>query len=246
MRGEIVGINTMIIAGGSGIGFAIPIDQAKEIIAQLKSSGAVTRGWLGVTIQDLKGDLAEYYGVKDKSGVMVASVVPGDPADRAGIQPKDIITEVDGKKIATSRDLTNLAAKLGVGDTARVTILRDGRTKTLNVKVGKRPLTMAAVSENQQKEKDGEYGFEVTELTPEIAQRYDIRETAGVIVVNVDPNSKAKAAGIQQGDLIIEVNRKNVASVKDFKNLIDQHKEGDGIKLLVKRMNAGLMVIHLA
>jgi serine protease Do len=105
---------------------------------------------------------------------------------------------------------------------------------------------MAALSENNQKEKEGEYGFEVTELTPEIAQRYNIKETAGVIVVNVDPNSKAQAAGIQQGDLIIEVNRQNVASVQDFKNLIDQHKKGNGVNLLVKRMNAGLMVIHLA
>ncbi len=246
MQGEVVGINTMIIAGGNGIGFAIPIDQAKDIIAQLKTGGEVTRGWLGVTIQDLKGDMAEYYGLKGKSGVLVASVVPGDPADRAGIQPKDIITEVDGKKVTTSRDLTELAAKLGVGDTARVTVLRDGRPKTLNVKVGKRPLTMAALSENQQGEKEGEYGFEVTELTPEVAQRYNIKETAGVIVVNVDPNGKAQAAGIQQGDLIIEVNRKNVASVQDFKNLIDQHKKESGINLLVKRMNGGLMVIHLA
>jgi serine protease Do len=246
MQGEVVGINTMIIAGGNGIGFAIPIDQAKDIIAQLKTGGEVTRGWLGVTIQDLKGNLSEYYGLKDKSGVLVASVVPGDPADRAGIQPKDIITEVDGKKVTTSRDLTNLAAGLSVGDTARVTVLRDGRPKILNVKVGKRPLTMAALSENQQKEKEGEYGFQVTELTPQVAQRYNIKETAGVIVVNVDPDSKAQAAGIQQGDLIIEVNRKDVASVQDFKKLIDQHKKGKGINLLVKRMNAGLMVIHLA
>ena len=246
MRGEIVGINTMIIAGGSGIGFAIPIDLAKDVVAQLKTSGEVTRGWLGVTIQDLKGELAEYYGVKDKSGVLVASVVPGDPADQAGIQPKDIITEVDGKKVTTSRDLTNLAAKLGVGDTSKVTIWRDGHQKTLDVKVGKRPLAMAAASDHPQKEKEGEYGFEVTELTPQIAQRYKIEETTGVIVVGVEPNSKAQEAGIQQGDLIIEVNRENVASMKDFKNLIDQHKKGDGVDLLVKRMNSGLMVIRLA
>jgi serine protease Do len=195
MRGEIVGINTMIIAGGTGIGFAIPIDLARDIVVQLKTSGEVTRGWLGVTIQDLKGDLAAYYGLKDKSGVLVASVVPGDPADQAGIQPKDIITEVDGKKVTTSRDLTNLAAKLGVGDTSKVTIWRDGRQKTLEVKVGKRPLTMAAASDHQQQEKESEYGFEVTELTPEIAQRYNIEATAGVIVINVAPNGKAKAAG---------------------------------------------------
>ena len=246
MQGKVVGINTMIIAGGQGIGFAIPIDQAKGIIAQLRSDGEVTRGWLGVTIQDLKGDLAEYYGVEGQSGVMVADVVPGDPADKAGIRPKDIITKVDGKKITTSRDLTNLAAMLDVGDTANVTILRDGKQKTLQVKIGKRPLTMAAASQNQRRQQEGEYGFEVTALTPEIARRFNIKETSGVIVVGVVPNSKADAAGVKKGDLIIEVNRANVESVKDFKSLIDQHKNGDGINLLVKRMNAGLLVIRLA
>ena len=246
MRGEIVGINTMIIAGGSGIGFAIPIDLAKDIVSQLKSNGEVTRGWLGVTIQDLKGDLASYYGLKEKSGVLVASVVPGDPADQAGIQPKDIITKVNGKKVTTSRDLTNLAAKLGVGDTAEITLRRNGKIKTFDVKVGRRPLTLAAASEDQRPESKGEYGFEVTELTPEIAKRFNIEETKGVIVVNVAPNGKAMAAGIQQGDLIIEINRENVASVKDFKELIDRHKKDGGINLLVKRMNAGLMVIQLA
>ncbi|MBW2429094.1 MAG: DegQ family serine endoprotease [Deltaproteobacteria bacterium] len=246
MQGEVVGINTMIIAGGQGIGFAIPIDQAKGIIAQLRSDGEVTRGWIGVTIQDLKGDLAEYYGVEGQSGVMVADVVPGDPADKAGIRPKDIITKVDGKKITTSRDLTNLAAMLDVGDTANVTILRDGKQKTLQVKIGKRPLTIAAASQNQRRQQEGEYGFEVTELTPEIARRFNIKETSGVIVVGVVPNSKADAAGVKKGDLIIEVNRANVESVKDFKSLIDQHRNGDGINLLVKRMNAGLLVIRLA
>jgi len=246
MQAEVIGINTMIIAGGQGIGFAIPVDQVKGIIAQLKSDGEVTRGWLGVTIQDLKGDLAEYYGVEGKSGVMVADVVPGDPADKAGVKPKDIITKVNGKKIITSRDLTNLAAKLGVGDTASLTILRDGKQKTLEVKIGKRPLTMAAASQNQRKQKEGEYGIEVTELTPEIVRRFNIKETSGVIVVGVEPNSKADAAGVKKGDLIIEVNRVNVASVKDFKNLIDQHKKDDGINLLVKRMNSGLLVIRLA
>jgi serine protease Do len=246
MQAEVVGINTMIIAGGQGIGFAIPVDQVKGIVSQLKSNGEVTRGWLGVTIQDLKGDLAEYYGIDGKSGVMVADVVAGDPADKAGIKPKDVITKVNGQKIATSRDLTNLAANLVVGDTADVTILRDGKQKTLQVKVGKRPLTMAAASQNQPERKDGEYGFEVTELTPEIARRFNIKENAGVIVVAVAPNSKADAAGVKRGDLIIEVNRENVDSMKAFKNLLDQYKNGDGISLLVQRRNAGLMVIRLA
>jgi len=246
MQGKVVGINTMIIAGGQGIGFAIPVDQAKTIVSQLKSAGQVTRGWLGVTIQDLKGDLAEYYGVDGTSGVMVVDVVPGDPADKGGVKPQDIIMTVNGQKIASSRDLTNLAAGLAVGDTAEVTILRDGTPKTLAIKIGKRPLTMAAASPNQPRQKDSQYGFEVTEVTPEIARRFNIKEPAGVIVVGVAPNSKADAAGVKQGDLIIEVNRKNVDSVKDFKNLISQYQDGDGISLLVERMNAGLMVIRLA
>jgi serine protease Do len=105
---------------------------------------------------------------------------------------------------------------------------------------------MAAASDQSQPETKGEYGFEVAELTPEIAQRFKIEETAGVVVINVDPNGKAKEAGIQQGDLIIEVNRVDVDSVDDFKNLIDKHKKDDGVDLLVKRMNAGLVVIRLA
>ncbi len=246
MQGEVVGINTLIIARGQGIGFAIPIDLAKGIVTQLKTKGEVTRGWLGVTIQDLKGELAEYYGVKGKSGVLVADVVPGDPADKAGIQPKDIIIEVNGQTVNTSRDLTNLAANLGVGDKAQVTILRNGKSKTLEVQIGKRPLTMASVSKSRQKEKESDYGFELTDLTPEMARRFNLEQSSGVIVVGVAPNSKADAAGIQQGDLIIEIDHRAVASVKDFKNLIDQYKKADGINLLVKRMNAGLVVIHLA
>jgi S1-C subfamily serine protease len=105
---------------------------------------------------------------------------------------------------------------------------------------------MAAASQNQPERKDGEYGFEVTELTPEIARRFNIKENAGVIVVAVAPNSKADAAGVKRGDLIIEVNRENVDSMKAFKNLLDQYKNGDGISLLVQRRNAGLMVIRLA
>jgi serine protease Do len=246
MKGEVIGINTMIIAAGQGIGFAIPVDQAKGIIVQLKTDGKVTRGWLGVTIQDLKENLAEYYGVADKSGVLVADVFPGDPADKAGIKPKDIITAVNGQRISSSRDLTNLAAKLGVGDTADVTVLRDGKQKVLKVKIGKRPLTVASARPEQGHQKKGEFGFEVTELTPEIAQRYNIEENSGVIVVGVIPNSKADAAGIQRGDLIIEINRTSVDTMADFTNLINRHKNGDGISLLIKRMNAGLLVVRLA
>jgi len=245
MQGEVVGINTMIIAQGQGIGFAIPIDLAKNIIDQLETNGEVTRGWLGVTVQDLKGELARYYGVKDKSGVLVAGVVPGDPADQAGIQPNDIITNVNGNAVNSSRDLTNLAANLGVGDRASVTIIRKGESQVLEVQIGKRPVTMAAVSENRYREKDRQYGFKVTDVTPEMAQRYNLAETSGVIVVGVAPNSQADEAGIRQGDLIIEINHQQVASVRDFENLMDQGRKADGINLLVKHLNGGLAVINL-
>ena len=120
LNGEVVGINTAIIAHGQGIGFAIPIDMATKIVAQLKENGEVTRGWLGVSIQDLKGELAEYYGVKGTEGVLVTDVVPGNPAEKAGIKAKDIITAVNGEKVKSSRELTAKAATLPVGETTKI------------------------------------------------------------------------------------------------------------------------------
>jgi serine protease Do len=143
LNGEVVGINTAIIAHGQGIGFAIPIDMAAQIVGQLKENGEVTRGWLGVNIQDLKGDLAEYYGSKHSEGVLVTDVVPGNPADKAGIKAKDIITAVNGEKVQNSRELTAKAATLPVGETTKITVVRDGKEKTFDVKVAKRPLTLA-------------------------------------------------------------------------------------------------------
>ena len=245
MTGEVVGINTAIIAGGQGIGFAIPIDMATGVIEQLKASGEVTRGWLGITIQDLKKDLAEYYGVQSDKGVLVASVIPGDPADQAGMKPHDIIISVNGEKVKTSRDLTARSAKLPVGEKATVTVLRDGKENRLTVKVGKRPLTLAAAGASQQ-EKEAEYGFQVADLTPEMARRLNLDEDQGVVVVGVNTNSKADKAGMQRGDLIMEVNRQDVESVSDFKKLIKNGKDADGIDLLVKRLHAGYVVVHLA
>jgi len=246
MNGEVVGINTAIIASGQGIGFAIPIDLANGIIQQLKTDGEVTRGWLGITIQDLSGDLAEYYSVKDKTGVLVADVIPGDPADQAGIKSHDIITKVNGDSVKTGRDLTAKSANLTVGDNATLTVLRDGKQKTLNVKVGKRPLTLAAAAEAPRKEKETEFGFQVADLTPQMARQLNLTDDKGVVVVGVKTNSKAEDAGIQKGDLIKEVNRKPVVSTGDFKKLFHKHNTGDGVDLLVKRMNAGYVVIHLA
>ncbi|MEJ2728407.1 MAG: DegQ family serine endoprotease [Deltaproteobacteria bacterium] len=245
MNGEVIGINTAIIAGGQGIGFAIPIDLANNVIEQLKTNGEVTRGWLGITIQDLNGDLAGYYNLKDQSGVLVAAVVPGDPADKAGIKPNDIIIDVNGKKVTTGHELTAMTARLAVGDKATLTVIRDGKQKRFDVEVGKRPLTLADAG-TPLPEKETEFGFQVAELTPEMARRLNVAEKSGVVVVGVNANSKAEKAGIQKGDLIKEVNRQGVESVGGFKKLIRTSQKGDGIDLLVKRMNAGYVVVHLA
>jgi serine protease Do len=139
MDGEVVGINTMIFAGGHGIGFAIPVNLAKNVVAQLKQNGEVTRGWLGVSIQDVPNDLAEYFDIGDYKGALVADVVPGDPADMAGIRPKDIIVEVNGQTVEDSRELLRLVAGLNVGEAIEVKVLRNGNLKNFKVKVAKRP-----------------------------------------------------------------------------------------------------------
>ncbi|MGD2098184.1 MAG: DegQ family serine endoprotease [Desulfobacterales bacterium] len=244
MKGEVVGINTAIIAGGQGIGFAIPIDLATGVIEQLRANGEVTRGWLGITIQDLKEDLAEYYGVNGTKGVLVASVIPGDPADEAGIKPHDIIVDLNGEKVKTSHDLTAKSANLAVGEKATVTVLRNGKEKTLTVKVGKRPMALAAADMPRQ-DKKTEFGFQVADLTPKMARDLNVSDEKGVVVVGVNANSKADKAGIKKGDLIIEVNRQDVESVSEFKKLIKKDKGADRIDLLVKRMQSGYVVIHL-
>jgi serine protease Do len=244
LSGEVVGINTAIIAHGQGIGFAIPIDLATQIVAQLKENGEVTRGWLGVNIQDLKGDLADYYGAKNSEGVLVTEVIPGNPADKAGIKAKDIITAVNGEKVKTSRELTAKAATLPVGETTKITVLRDGKEKTLDVKVAKRPLTVADAGKPPV-EKEGEFGLQVTDLTPELAQRLKTNRAAGVVVVGVRPDSKASKAGVEQGDLILEVNRQSVSSTGELKQLLAKYKGDDAISLLVQRGNAGMMVLKM-
>jgi len=175
----------------------------------------------------------------------VTEVVPGNPAEKAGIKAKDIITAVDGEKVKNSRELTAKAATLPVGEATKITVVRDGKEKTFDVKVAKRPLTVADAGKPPV-EKEGEYGLQVTELTPEMAQRLKTNRETGVVVVGVRPDSKAAKAGVQQGDLILEVNRQSVSSTGELKQLLAKHKGGDGVSLLVQRGNAGMMVLKMA
>jgi serine protease Do len=245
MKGEVVGINTAIIASGQGIGFAIPINLAKGIIAQLKDSGEVTRGWLGVGIQPLSKEMREYYGIQEDQGVLVSQVFPGDPADKAGIQPKDIITAVDGEKISDARDLTGKIASLPVGSTAKVEVLRDGKEKTFKVTIAKREDDRVASMEQKGPKEDASLGIRVSEITPEIARRFSLEDAEGIIVVDVAGGSKADEAGLEPGDIIKEVNRKEIRTVKDFESAISAVDDGEAIQMFVRRRNMGFLVVKI-
>ena len=244
MKGEVVGINTAIVASGHGIGFAIPINLAKNVISQLKSAGEVTRGWLGVAIQDLSPEMAEYYGIESKNGVFVADVFKGDPADEAGIKPKDIILEVNGKNIESSRQLTAMIADLEVGDTATVAVLRNGQKKSFTVKIARRDETKLAtgVPAPQQEE---ELGIRISDMTPEIAQQFNLSETTGVIVTGVEPESKAAEENVRPGDIIKEINHKSIESVNEYKAVLKAIKAGDPVNFFIWRKNRGFLVVKL-
>ena len=244
MKGEVVGINTAIIASGQGIGFAIPINLARGIIAQLKESGEVTRGWLGVAIQDLNDELADYYGLKDRKGVLVTEVFPGDPADQAGIKAQDIILEVDGKPVETTRDLTGLVAQLKVGGTNSIVVFREGKEKTFRVNIAKRDDSKIA-SRRLPRESEDELGIRVENITPEMKRQFNITEAVGVIVSGVKQDGKGAKAGIMVGDIIKEVNHTNIKTVDDYRDAVDQAKTGDVIQMFIKRVNAGFLVIKL-
>jgi serine protease Do len=244
MDGEVVGINTAIIASGQGIGFAIPINMAKGIIDQLKDKGEVTRGWLGVGIQDLTPELAEYYGLKAQKGVLVTQVFEGDPADKAGIQVNDIILSVDGKRVSSGRDLSATIANTPVGHQTKIDLIRDDRKKSVTVTLAKRDDDDRSIAA-ETRDSD-ELGIEVTDLDSDIARRFGIdgRES-GVLVTDVKEDSLASKADVRPGDVIKEINRSVVKDRQDFANLIKKSKGEDTIQLLIKRRNAGFLVVKI-
>jgi len=244
MDGKVVGINTMIQAGGQGIGFAIPIDLAKNVIDQLKEKGEVTRGWLGVTIQDLTEELADYYGMKNRKGVLVTDVISGDPAEQAGIEPKDIIVKIDGRSVEDMRELLSIVAETGVGETVDVKVFRNGGFKTFQVNIGRRDEDKLASRAPSDRHQDG-LGLQLSEITPDMARRFNVDETDGAIVIGVKPGSKGDDAGIQVGDVIKEVNRQPVGSPRDYYSIIRKAKTGETILIYMRRLNQRHMIVKI-
>jgi len=246
LKGEVVGINTAIVSRGGGnvgIGFAIPINMAQGIISQLRSSGSVTRGWLGVSIQDVTPELAEYYGLKEERGALVGDVFEGDPADQAGIKAKDVIIEVNGKGIQDSRDLSRVIAEVPVGNEVVVKVIRDGSEKTFSIKIAERTEDRE-VQAMQGSAEQTALGMTVSSITPEIARHYGLSESEGVVVVAVDEESPAAEAEVEEGDLILEIDHKPVKTLDEYERLVNEVKTGQTVSLLVKRRN-GLVALNL-
>ncbi|WP_300458531.1 Do family serine endopeptidase [Desulfobacula sp.] len=242
LAGEVIGINTAIIRSGQGIGFAIPSDLATGVIDQLTEQKTVSRGWMGVAIQNVTEQLAEYYGIKETQGVFVAKVYEGDPADNAGIMVGDVIILINDKKIESSRDLTLTIASSSVGETVKVKLIRDGKEKMVKVKLGKRPdqdpETMEII--------DGydPFGFKLKQLDSDMAGKLGYPENIkGLIVMDIEANSLASKTMVRQGDLLMEVNHHKIVSLETYQQYLQKIKKGDLVQHLFRRGNSHVFVV---
>jgi len=241
LKGEVIGINTAILASGQGIGFATPSAIAKPVILQLESKGKVVRGMIGVQVQNVTPELAKSFGMAEAHGALVAEVNPESPAAKAGIHQGDIIIEFNDRPINEMNELPRMVADTAPGAKATLKVLREGKEKTLN-------LTIVELSEEQQaqaKEEAGvaektPLGLEVQNLTPTLAQQFHLRDNKGVVVVQVESGSPAADAGIRLGDLILEVNGAVVGTVKEYREAVAKVKKDSVARFLVKRLSRTL------
>jgi Do/DeqQ family serine protease len=236
LDGRVIGINTAIVSSGQGIGFAIPINMAREVLNQLIATGRVVRGWLGISIQDLTDDLAAGFGVTGTGGVLVADVLKGGPAEAAGMKPGDIIVELGGAPIKEVTDLQKRVAAIRPGHTAALTVVRDRQPARLTVKVGEQPGEETVLAAGP---KGAGVGITVEALSEEAAQTYGLSGRSGVVVTDVAPGSAADAAGIKEGDLVLEVNRRPVGTVEEFTRAVAALKPGEAVPVQIERGGTG-------
>jgi serine protease Do len=241
LRGEVIGINTAIFSrtgGNMGIGFAIPVNLAKELLPQLRGKGKVTRGYLGVLIQKVTPEIAESLGMEHGYGALVANVSKDGPAEKAGVKVGDVIVEFDGKEVKDSGDLPIIVARTPVDKKVRMKVLRDKKEVMLGVAVGelKEEEVVASVPEK------GELGMTVQKVTPQMAESLGLEKPEGVVVTDVESGSAADEAGIRRGDVIVQIDRKPVRSVDEYKKSIAGIRKGKGVLFLVKRGDSTLFL----
>ncbi|WP_017873258.1 Do family serine endopeptidase [Candidatus Caldatribacterium saccharofermentans] len=231
LRGEVIGINTAILPYAQGIGFAIPINMAKSILEQLIEKGKVVRAWLGVYIQDLTPELAQKFGLSEAKGALVADISRGSPAEEAGLKRGDIILKVDGKEVLTVSSLQQEIRSRRPGERVRLEVWRDGKRIILEATLGELKESSVGIPEIQQVD----LGFEVAEITDDLVERYSLRTTRGVVIVSVRVGGPADKVGLRPGDVILEVNRTEIASLADWEEALARITPGDTVLLLIDR-----------
>jgi serine protease Do len=238
-EGKVIGINTAIVAQGQGIGFAIPISMAKTILPDLKAKGKVTRGWLGVSVQEISEEIAKGMKLKDRSGALISDVFKGDPADVAGLKSGDVVTEINGKPIKDTHELLLMIAGFRIGETIKIKIVRDGQEKIIPITIAERTEKSEMASAQQSGEA---FGMAVQEISPEIAQHLGLSIKKGIIVVDVQEGSVAEEVGIQLQDIILQVNKIKITTMKEYQREIAKAGAKGSILLLIKRGKATFFV----
>jgi len=249
MHGEVVGMTSAIATGGgagqsAGVGFAIPSNMIKAMLPTLIKGGQITRGMLGVGIQDLTPDLAAAFHVPDGKGALISQVGEDSPAERAGLKAGDVVVRYGGNEVTDSHLLRKLVAATAPGTRVAVGAIRDGRAETHYVTIGKMPAEAApeaAAPSDKAADRLAALGFSVQALTPDIARQLDLQGEKGVLISGVEPGSAASEANLQPGDLIVEVDRIQVASVAELHRALDKAKHR--VLLLIKRQGATMFVV---
>jgi len=250
-EGRLIGINTAILSrsgGNQGIGFAIPANLARDVMTELVKDGKVTRGFLGVVIQDVTPALAKQFNLKENNGALVGDVSPKSPAEKAGIESGDVITEFNGKKVTDSRHLKLEVARIQPGESVPVKVLRDGSTKTLSVTVKEMPGTEQAANNSGSSKRDDNgtlNGVAVGDLDRQTRQQFDLPNTikGGVVITEVDPSSPAAEAGLKPGDVIQEINRKPVKTADEAVKMTENTKDKVTLLRIWRNGNSHFVVV---
>jgi serine protease Do len=247
MKGELVGINTAIVSrtgGYQGIGFAIPTNMAQSVMVSLVQYGKVTRGWLGVTIQDINQDLAEAMNLKTIKGALISDVINGSPADEAGLKQGDVIVEVDGKEVESTGKLRNMIATLGAGAQVNLSIIRDGEKVKIELTLDELSARISRAGQAEI-EKGALGGLTLVPLSPSVAKQFEIPSSVhhGVVVTGIQPGGAGHMSGLRTGDVIQEINRRKVNSVEAFRKAYESTR--DRVLLLINRKgNAFYLVLR--
>jgi Do/DeqQ family serine protease len=237
LDGRVVGINTAIVAAGQGIGFSIPINEARSVMAQLIARGKVVRGWLGIAIQDVTDELASSFGVREREGVLVADVVKGGPAEAAGLRSGDVVVELGGARIREVPDLQRRVAAVAPGHTVELGVVRDGQRRRVSVRIGEMPAEAPAMAALDP-EPEG-FGLQLEPLPPETAERLGLASSQGLLVTDVAVGGPAERAGLQRGDVIVEVDRQPVRDAPALQKALAAVPAGRSILVRVHRPGGG-------